>query len=121
MSKVKVFHLSHCTTCKKILDNLQTDICEVHDIKENRITAKDLDAMAKITGSYESLFSRKALLYQKLGLKDKKLTEEDYRNFILMDYTFLKRPVVWKGKQVFAGHTKDAILGIKTLIGSKKS
>ena len=49
--------------------------------------------MAKLSGSYESLFSRRAMKYKSLGLKDQKLEEEDYKNYILEEYTFLKRPV----------------------------
>ncbi|MBK8955486.1 MAG: hypothetical protein IPM34_08020 [Saprospiraceae bacterium] len=116
MKKIKIFHLTHCGTCKKILSEIDTSECTLQDIKESKIKASELDAMAKITGSYESLFSRKAIKYQSLGLKDQNLKEHDFRKWILEDYTFLKRPVVWGKKQVYAGHTKEAISGMKNLI-----
>ena len=60
--------------------------------------------MKKLSGSYESLFSRRALKYKALGLKDKVLTEEDYKNYILEEYTFLKRPVILFEGQIFVGN-----------------
>lgn len=59
-----------------------------------------------MAGSYEALFSRRALKYKELGLKDKKLTEKDYRKLILQEYTFLKRPVIINGKKIFIGSEK---------------
>jgi len=119
MAKIKIFHLPHCGTCKKILQTLNTDQCDLQDIKEKNISAKELDALVKISGSYETLFSRKAIKYQTMGLKDKKLTELEMRQLILDDYTFLKRPVVVKGKKFFAGHTLDAIQGMQFLVNGK--
>ena len=60
-------------------------------------------------GSYEALFSRRALKYKSMGLKDKKLTEKDYRDLILQEYTFLKRPVIISGKKIFSGSEKKTI------------
>ena len=66
----------------------------MQDIKIEKITPTQLDEMKRMAGSFEALFSRRALKYKELGLKDKQLTENDYRKFILDEYTFLKRPVV---------------------------
>jgi arsenate reductase len=52
--------------------------------------------------------------YKEWGLKDKHLTEKDYRDLILQEYTFLKRPVVVNGKKIFIGSekkTKEALKG----------
>jgi arsenate reductase len=66
----------------------------MQDIKFEKITPTQLDELKAMAGSYESLFSRRAMKYKELGLKDKKLEEKDYRKYILEEYTFLKRPVV---------------------------
>jgi arsenate reductase len=116
MKKNKIFHLIHCSTCIKILGNLNTSSCELRDIKEQSITAKELDELAKLVGSYEALFSRNALKYRAMGLNKKILTENDYRELILAEYTFLKRPVIKIGNQIFIGHTKAAIEGAQTLL-----
>ena len=55
----------------------------MQDIKTEPITAKQLEEMKKLAGSYEALFSRRALKYRELGLKDKSLSEKDYKKLIL--------------------------------------
>jgi arsenate reductase (glutaredoxin) len=66
-----------------------------------------------LAGSYEGLFSRVALKYKALGLKEKKLTEEDYKKYILEEYTFLKRPVIITGNKIFIGNSKNNIAAVK--------
>ena len=72
--------------------------------------------MKKLAGSYEALFSRRALKYKELGLKDKKLKEEDYRKLILEEYTFLKRPVFIVENRIFVGSEKKTVDALKEFI-----
>jgi len=44
-----------------------------------------------------------ALKYRSMGLNEMNLTEKDYRKYILEEYTFLKRPTVVIGKEIFIG------------------
>ena len=85
----------------------------MQDIKTEKITAKQLDEMKKMAGTYEALFSRRAMKYKELGLKDKQLTEKDYRNYILEEYTFLKRPVVIIDDKIFIGSEKKTVEALK--------
>lgn len=85
----------------------------MQDIKFDKITSTQLDQMKKMAGSYEALFSRRALKYKELGLKDKNLRESDYRDYILQEYTFLKRPVVIVNNQIFAGSEKKTVMALK--------
>ena len=111
----KIYHLGNCTTCQRILKEIKADKkgFDFQEIKTNNITAPQLDALTKIVGSYEALFSRRALKYKEWGLKDKSLTEKDYRDLILKEYTFLKRPVVVNGKNIFIGSEKKTIKALK--------
>jgi len=79
------------------------------NIKEDKITPGQLDEMKDMIGSYEALFSRRALKYKAMGLKDKNLTEKDYRDLILQEYTFLKRPVIISGKKIYSGSEKKTV------------
>ena len=88
----------------------------MQNIKEDKITAAQLDEMKKMAGSYEALFSRRALKYKELGLKDMKLEEKDYRKFILDEYTFLKRPVVIIDAKIFIGSEKKTVETLKQAI-----
>ncbi len=113
----KVYHLSSCSTCQRILkDTKAAASCELQDIKVQNIEAKDLDWLATKVGSYEALFSRKALKYRAMGLHEKTLSENEYRNLILQEYTFLKRPVIIVGDKVFVGNLAKTVEAAKVAI-----
>lgn len=106
----KVYHLSTCDTCKRIIKQLQLpDTFVFQDIKPEPITAKQLEEMKTLSGSYESLFSRRAKLYKERNLAVENLTEDDYKRFILEHYTFLKRPVVLVNGEIFVGNSKKTV------------
>ncbi|WP_276479392.1 arsenate reductase family protein [Paraflavitalea pollutisoli] len=114
----KFYHLGTCTTCQAIIQEAGVDKAgfEMQDIKTEKITPAQLAEMKKMTGSYESLFSRRALKYKEFGLKDKKLTEDDYKNYILQEYTFLKRPVAILNDRIFVGNDKKTVAALKAAI-----
>jgi arsenate reductase (glutaredoxin) len=114
----KMYSLSACSTCRSIIKNTRVDKkgFELQDIKTQKITAAQLDEMKKMSGSYEALFSRRALLYKSLGLKDKKLEEKDYRKLILEEYTFLKRPVTIISNKIFIGNQKKTVEELKAAV-----
>ena len=85
----------------------------MQEIKTEKITASQLDEMKKMAGSYEALFSRRAIKYKEMGLKDKPLTEKDYRKLILEEYTFLKRPVAIINDKIFIGSEKKNVEALK--------
>lgn len=107
----KVYHLSNCGTCKKIITThkLSERGFLLQDIKVDRINDEQLDDMKKMAGSYEALFSRRAIKYRSLGLNEKNLNEQDYRSYILEDYTFLKRPVIIDGDRIYVGSEKKTL------------
>lgn len=114
----KIYHLANCTTCQQILKDVQAEKkgVELQDIKSEPITAAQLDAMKKMAGSYEALFSRRAMKYKSLKLAEKTLTEKDYRQLILEEYTFLKRPVAIVNDQIFIGNTKAVVAALKAAL-----
>lgn len=114
----KIYHLSNCTTCQRILKELAPGPEVIlQDIKTEAITAKQLDQMKKMAGSYESLFSRRAMKYRGMGLHTQTLTEDDYRRYILEEYTFLKRPVMIFEDEIFIGNTKKTVAAAKEKLG----
>ena len=114
----KMYHLAHCTTCQTIIKETGADKAglEFQNIREEKMTIKQLEEMKKLAGSYEALFSRRALKYKELGLKDKQLTEDDYKNYILEEDTFLKRPVTIIHEQIFIGSDKKTVLALKSAL-----
>lgn len=110
----KIYHLANCTTCQRILKELKPGKDFVlQDIKTEPVTSGQLDEMAALSGSYESLFSRIALKYRSMGLNEKTLSEKDYRKYILQEYTFLKRPVAILGKNIFIGNSPKNVANLK--------
>lgn len=102
----QIFHLGNCETCQKIIKLWQpSDDIILQNIKTEPITAAQIDEMQRLAGSYEALFSRVALKYKSMGLKEQNLQEADYRRLILEEYTFLKRPVLVLDNQIFVGNS----------------
>ena len=89
---------------------------DFQDIKTNKITADQLAEMKDKSGSYESLFSKRAIKYKELGLKDKSLSEEDIRDLILEEYTFLKRPVIIIDDKIFVGNSKKTVESVREFL-----
>ncbi len=110
----KIYYLSSCSTCSRILRGLGAGSeFKYQDIKTDKITPAQLDEMCRLSGNYESLFSRVALKYRILGLHEKKLGERDYRRLILDEYTFLKRPVIIIGERIFIGNSPKNVAAAK--------
>ncbi|QKJ61864.1 arsenate reductase family protein [Flavobacterium sp. M31R6] len=109
----KIYYLASCDTCRKIIKSLPKDHDLVfHDIKQNPITVEELEEMYRLSGSYEALFSKKAQLYKSMDLKNKSLTEDDYKKYILEHYTFLSRPVFIINDKIYIGNTQQNILQV---------
>ncbi|WP_281231543.1 arsenate reductase family protein [Flavobacterium gelatinilyticum] len=105
----KIYHLSSCDTCRKIIKSLPENNLVLHDIKQNPITEAELEEMHKLAGSYEALFSKKAQLYKSMGLKDQSLTEADFKKYILEHYTFLSRPVFIIDGKIYIGNSQKNV------------
>ncbi|MCM5662445.1 arsenate reductase family protein [Galbibacter mesophilus] len=113
----KIYHLSTCDTCKRIINELELPSnFDSQDIKTASITETQLEEMKELSGSYESLFSKRARLYKERDLKNKNLTENDYKNLILEHYTFLKRPVIINNGEIFVGNSKKTVENAKKAI-----
>ncbi len=113
----KIYHLSTCNTCQRIINELQPDQdVLLQDIKTDEIIPEQLEEMQQLSGSYESLFSKRAQLYRKQGLHEKTLNENDYKTLILGHYTFLKRPVIIINNQIFVGNSKKTVAEAKEAI-----
>lgn len=110
----RIYHLKSCSTNVRILKELNLVGFELINIKEQNIDAETLDLLAKKVGSYEALFSKKATKYKEQGLKDKNLSESDFRQLMLEEYTFLKRPFIINGEEIFIGNAKDVVEAAKS-------
>ena len=115
----KAYYLSSCSTCDRILKEVKDHHFQLQDIKSDVITEEQIDQMYQFTDSYEALFSKRARKYKSMGLKDQNLKEEDFKNLILEEYTFLKRPVFIVGHEIFVGNSKKTIDALKKCLANE--
>jgi len=117
----KVYYLKTCDTSRRIIKELGSllDGFEYQEIKSEPITARQLEKMRNLAGSYEALFSRRAKKYHAMGLKNQALTEDDYKYYLLNDYTFLKRPVIMVDNDIFVGSGNKNLSQLKETLQKK--
>jgi len=113
----KVYFLQTCDTCRRILKEVNLDGFERQEIKSNPVSVNQLEEMYALSKSYEALFNKRAKLYKAMDLKNKDLSEADYRQYLLDEYTFLKRPVFIVDNSIFIGNSKKEIEKLKEKIG----
>ena len=115
----KLYHLSTCNTCQRIISELgdKLDGFTLQDIKTEAITESQIEEMQARSGSYESLFSRRAMKYKSMGLAEMKLGEDDYKRLITEEYTFLKRPVFIIDDDIFIGNSKKVVEAVAERLG----
>lgn len=113
----KVYFLQTCDTCRRILKEVNLEGFERQEIKTSPITVEQLEEMRALTHSYEALFNKRAKKYKAMGLKNESISEQDYKQFILDEYTFLKRPVFLIDDAIFIGNSKKEIERLKDKIG----
>ena len=122
----KIYHLKTCDTNQRILKQIKAAVSEnnyksfvFQEIKTQPITVAQLEEMHNFTKSYEDLFSKRAKRYKLL--KDQTLTEKDFKQLILEEYTFLKRPVIIVEDEIFVGNSKKNVaLLIQKLLEIKR-
>ena len=104
------YYLSSCDTCKRILNELKLkDTITQIDIKKNPLTTAQVEDLHKRVGRYEDLINKRAQLYKKRNLKEKNLSEQDYKTLLLEHYTFLKRPVLVYEEHIFVGNAAKTV------------
>lgn len=113
----KIYYLSTCDTCKRILKDLKPGPeFEIQDVKINMITEEQVDEIYRLTNSYEAMINKRARKL-KDALKEHPVQEDsDYRQLLLMDYTFLKRPVFLIDDEVFLGNSQSTIENVRTAL-----
>jgi len=105
----KIYYLKTCDTCRRILKSINIEGFILQEIKTEPITVAQLGEMHTLTDSYEALFSKRSKKYTAMDLKNQTLTEKDYKQLILDEYTFLKRPVIIVDTEIFIGNAKKTL------------
>lgn len=114
----RIYYLSTCQTCMKILAKLQTQNAELINLKQKNVSPEDLDMMYQRTGSYESMFNKRAQKWKSLPESERPQSDEQFRELILNEYTFLKRPAVIADGEIALGNDNASVVKMIELINS---
>lgn len=104
MEDTTFYWLPNCSTCVKAKNHIERHGLrdfELRDIKENPLSRAEVEALAKLLGGANELFSRRAVKYREMKLNERELSKEEMLDLMAEEYTFLKRPIlVYKGKAI---------------------
>ncbi len=92
---------------------------EKQEIKTMPVMSAQLKMLRDMAGSYDALFSRRAIKYREMNLSQRALTEEDIRKLILEEYTFLRRPLIIVEDELFIGHQEETIQAVQKKLNRK--
>lgn len=107
--KPKIFYLSGCSTCTRIIKENNLQNLEMQDLRKEPLTENQLKELKEKAGSYEKLFSGRSMQVKARGIDLKTLTETDRKKLLLDHYSFLKRPVLLFKDEIFVGSSKSEI------------
>lgn len=104
---------------KKIMSEIDLSDWQLREIKSQSISEEELDEMYSLSGSYQSLFSKKSTQIKVQNIDVASLDEPDFKRLILEHYSFLKRPVFILGNEIFIGNDKENIRKLYEKLGVK--
>ena len=117
----KIYYLSTCSTCRRIIKEVEPDEEFVlQDLKVEPITPEQLSFVHQLAGNYQDIFNKQARKYRELSLHTQDLTEDRMRELILQEYTFLKRPVFIIHDRIFVGNNRKVINELSTFMQHHK-
>ncbi len=106
--------LSTCSTCVRILKELNNpSSLLLQDVKEDPISAVQLDELYKQTESYEALINKRSRVYAALKKEGKIFDEAAYKKLLLAHYSCLKRPILIWNNHYFIGNAKATVEQMK--------
>jgi arsenate reductase (glutaredoxin) len=113
----RIYHLSTCDTCRKILSEIKTEGFELQNIREESIDKNTLQWLRSQVGSYEALFNKRAQKLKEMTPEQKPQKDTDYKRLIISDYTFIKRPIIICGEDLYIGNEKATVERLKKDLG----
>lgn len=111
-----IYHLSSCSTNKRILSELPLEQFKLIDIKNHPLSDEELEGFYQHTQSYEALINKRAQRFKQEGMEPNGQQEEWYKDLLKSHYTYLKRPVICYKDQLYVGNAKSTIESLKSAL-----
>jgi arsenate reductase (glutaredoxin) len=111
VKNVNLYWLPHCSTCQKakiFLENKGVKINRFHNLKEQLLSAEDVEKLSKMLGGASEMFSKRAIKYRELGLNKRELSEKEMLDLMTTEYTFIKRPVLVINDKAISGFSEKS-------------
>jgi len=103
-------YLSTCNTCMRILKELDLpEETQLQDVKQQPISASQLQELYDITQSYEALINKRSKVYAALKKEGTVFDEALFKKLLLTAYSCLKRPILFWNGQYFIGNAKNTV------------
>lgn len=111
---VKIYGIKTCGSVKKALNFLDSKNISYTfiDFKKTPPMKENLDFWLK-HADLKKLFNTKGTTYKKLALKDKNLSENEIKEYLLKEPMLIKRPVIEYKNGVLIGFDLETYEGIK--------
>lgn len=110
--KIAMLHLVGIKNCNKIRDTKtwldDKDIPYTFiDVKKEPLTRDELQELSDKVG-LDVLVNKKGMMWRKLGLAEKDLTQDELFDVLLEHQNMIKRPVLIKDEAVLVGYDEDS-------------
>jgi len=125
MNDVVLYWSPSCSTCQKAarwLDRHGVKVTKFRDIKDEPLSRLEVEALAKLLGGPEDLFSKRAVKYREMKLGEREVSPAEMLDLMSSEYTFLKRPIMVIGDKAIASffeRTFDSFLAEHYLGGGQ--
>lgn len=111
MKEVYLYWLPHCSTCKKAKEFIESKgikITRFHNLKEQLLSAEEIEKLADLLGGASEMFSKRAIKYRQLGLNERELSNQEMLDLMTQEYTFIKRPVLVINGKAISGFSEKS-------------
>lgn len=102
--------IKNCSTIAKTLkwlDERETPYT-FRDVKKNPLNETELeDAISRV--GLDTLINRKGMMWRKLGLAGKELSDQELAEILFDNQNMIKRPLVLAGEAAMVGFDEDAL------------
>lgn len=107
---MEFLYLSTCSTCKRIMQLLpkHKDL-NFRDVKVNPLSLEEVRQLAALSGSFTALINKRSQQFKISGISSKDLTEAQSEQLLVTHYSYLARPILVIGSEIFIGNSSATV------------